>query len=736
MNDETRDEQERQEPDDAQSTRKLSPDEMAEMTAPDRQGPSLTADIAEKYEVIEEIARGGMGVVYKAKQKTPSRLIALKVMLQGALATEDEKRRFLHEANAAARLKHPGIVPIYEVGESEGSYYFTMEYVEGQTLAKYLETHELTLKAKLDLFQRICEIVTHAHIQGVIHRDLKPSNIMIDKDGSPRILDFGLAKMTEMGPDEHRSFVTMSGVVVGTLAYMSPEQTLGKPEEIDTRSDVYSLGVILYQMLTGAMPYPVDIPDPIETIRNIREREPKRPSTVMRILRDDLETIILKAIAKEKERRYQSAADLARDVDHYLRSEPIDARPPSAWYKFRKAVQRNKVASAATVVIILAFLVAFFWVNAARKRAEREGYYAKILAAQAKIEEHHYIQARELLESCPMRLRSWEWGRLRYLCSSDFVKAKPFFLALSAVAATPDGRGVATGRGDNAMKAWDGQTGRELLTLKGHSGSVLAVGISPDARCITTASEDKTAKVWNVKTGQELLALKGHSDSVRAVAVSPDGKRIVTGSKDNTAKVWDGETGQKLLTLKGHYGRVSAVAISPDGRRTATGSYDRTAKVWDTATGQKVFTLKGHGRSVYCLAFSPDGRRIVTGSEDEAAKVWDVAMGKEVLTLKGHTKGVRCLAFSPDGKRIVTGSLDHAAKVWEAATGRELVTMRLEDEAGDARFSPDGLNLAVAHGNEVTVFPALDWTKTPEELEQEKLERWRKMWQEAQEKKK
>jgi serine/threonine-protein kinase len=237
------------------------------------------------YDILEVIGRGGMGVVYKARQHKPSRIVALKVLLDGAHASEEGRKRFIQEAEAASALKHPGIVPIFELGEHEGKCFFTMEHVEGLDLHRYIQTANPTLKARLELFIQICEVVTFAHIHGLIHRDLKPQNIRVEANGNPRLLDFGLAKRLKMEPDDKQSIGTMSGAIMGTCMYMSPEQTRGATVGIDTRSDLYSLGVILYEMLTGALPYPIDMDDPVAAFQNIRDLEPKRPSLMLKALK-------------------------------------------------------------------------------------------------------------------------------------------------------------------------------------------------------------------------------------------------------------------------------------------------------------------------------------------------------------------------------------------------------------------------------------------------------------------
>ena len=313
--------------------------------------PSI-ADSIEGYEILNEIHRGGQGVVYKATQKATKRTVALKVLLEGPYASPRQRHRFEREVDLVASLQHPNIVTVFESGVTGNElHYFAMEYVHGQPLDTYMKQSSLTVDETLRLFQKICMAVNYAHQKGVIHRDLKPDNILIDGEGEPRVLDFGLAKAAGPGM-QNGAPVTVTGDFMGTLAYASPEQTKGDPHLIDIRTDVYSLGVVLYEMLTGEFPYDV-VGQMAEVLHNIAEAEPRRPSTIRRRVNDEVETIVLKALSKERDRRYQSAETLARDIGHFLNGYPIDAKRDSALYVLRKQLKRYKVP----VVIAVAFMV-------------------------------------------------------------------------------------------------------------------------------------------------------------------------------------------------------------------------------------------------------------------------------------------------------------------------------------------------------------------------------------------
>jgi WD40 repeat protein/tRNA A-37 threonylcarbamoyl transferase component Bud32 len=707
-------------------------------TSPALEGPGATIG---RYQLLETIGEGGMGLVYVAEQKEPvRRRAALKIVKPGM----DSKRviaRFEAERQMLALLDHPNIARVLDAGTTEtGRPYFVMEYVKGMTITRYCDEHKLDIEKRLKLFRQVCEAVHHAHQKGIIHRDLKPSNIIVSVQDDrlvPKIIDFGIAKAVTQ-PLTQQTLFTRQGQLLGTPEYMSPEQADMATEDIDTRADIYSLGVVLYELLAGALPFEHEALEKLgfaELQRTLREEEPPRPSvrftglgeeakkvaerrhtqvvTLARRLHRELEWIPLKAMRKDRSRRYRSASELADDIQNYLNGAPLIAGPETAIYRARKFVRKHAgsvtMAALLTVAIVVGLVASIVMgcraeqarrkEAAARAQAQKQQsiaeeqaekyrrlwYVHSISLADIAYRDRNIRHLRELLDLCPQDLRGWEWYRLNHVSDQSLMTLRGHTDKVRGVAVSPDGKRIVSGSRDDTVKVWDATTGAELMTLRGSSGSAM---FSPDGKRVASCSMDQTIRIWDAATGNELTMLQDEAGVV-SIAFDPDGKRLVSGNWDKTIKLWDIASGAEITAFRGHDGILNTVSFSPDGTRIISSSNDKTVRVWGVSTGDQLMVLKGHEGAVGDHSISPDGKRIISASEDKTAKVWDLATGSELMTLRGHDKGVLSVAFSPDGAQIVTAG--QAIKVWDAASGTELTSFLGHSRmVRDVAFSPDG----------------------------------------------
>jgi len=683
------------------------------------------------YILRQQIGEGGFGTVWMAEQTEPiRRMVALKVIKAG-MDTREVLARFAAERQALAMTDHPNIAKVLDAGATaQGRPYFAMELVKGIPITTFCDDQNYGVRRRLELFQEVCSAVNHAHQKGIIHRDLKPSNVMVTLHGDkpvPKVIDFGIAKATQ-GKLTDQTLFTRFEQFLGTPAYMSPEQAAMSGLDIDTRSDIYSLGVLLYELLAGRTPFDAKelMASGIDAMwKTIREKEPQRPSTKLsqtlvaadvrrlkspssdqpateeevrassrRLLRvkeaihhvkGDLDWIVMKCLEKDRSRRYETANGLAADIGRYLSDEPVQAVAPSAVYVFRKFARRHRAAfgvATAMLLLLVAATVVSTWQAIRATRAGQAEVKQRMAAQDAQAEATAQQKKAEAeKQRAEEQLTRAEWlvyASKLTLAQSDFETGNGGLAQHYLDECQPNLRGWEHRYLSTRIKA--------KQTLEGHTYVVSSVAFSPDGRRILTGSRDKTAKVWDVATGRELMTLKGHKGFVMSVAFSSDGQRIVTGGgewgvgkKSGEARVWDSKTGELLLDLAGHSYCVCSVAFSPDGQRIVTGAGDwgngpGEAIVWDAMTGREILTIPEQAKGVRSVAFSPNNRNFITGSAGRAT-VWDAATGQEVLVLRGLAGLVSSVAFSPNGQRIITGSTDQAT-VWSAATGQEEFVLR------------------------------------------------------------
>lgn len=672
------------------------------------------------YELLEEIARGGMGIVFRARQINLNRTVALKMILAGQFAGEEDVQRFYTEAEAAARLDHPGIVPIFEIGEHQGQHYFSMGYIEGESLAQKVAVGPLPPREAAELVKKICMAMAYAHERGVIHRDLKPANILIDQDGQPKVTDFGLAKKTEAD-----SNLTGTGQILGTPAYMPPEQASGQAD-VGPLADVYSLGAILYCLLTGRPPF--QAANPMDTLLQVLDKEPIAPRTLNERLPKDLETICLKCLSKEAAKRYPSSTEIARELDRFLNGEPILARPVGRMESGLRWCKRNPAVAAlsgiATAFLLAGTVISVYFATQAiqeaevatqnelnavvqkqraddekekaeaererailarneaqeqTKRANLQLYYNQINLAQREWETGEAAAAWYHLNACERGSRGWEHRYLytQFSHGRRILRTDSQNWPVYCVAVSPDGAWIATNSSSRALTIWGVDNGipSRFRRFVGHTGEIRSVAFNRDGTRVVTGSDDKSLRIWDFPGGKELLTLNGHQAEVTCVEFNRDGTRVLSASKDKTIKVWDAQTGHEIVSLEGHTNTVTSAAFSPDGLKIVSGSWDKTARVWNVSSGKEELNLSKYSDSVTAVAYRPDGVQFVTATNGEIM-VCDTISGDVVHTLVGHTDFVKCVAFNVSGSLIVSGSTDNTLRTWDAESGVELQTLR------------------------------------------------------------
>lgn len=694
------------------------------------------------YEILGELHRGGQGVVYRAFQKATKRTVAIKVLLRGAFATTRQRNRFEREIEIAASLRHPNIVSIFESGvDADGSHYLVMNYVDGVALDAWAGTTSgagtplHSARERLELFCKICDAVSSAHQRGIIHRDLKPANILIDAAGEPHVLDFGLAKAVGLDMKASEANMTRTGEFMGTFSYAAPEQLRGDPDQIDTRTDVYALGVILFQMLTGRFPYSVD-GSLSAILRNITEVEPRLPSEYAPAVDDELNTIVIKALSKPRERRYQSAGALRRDIVSYLAGEPIDAKRDSRWYMLKKTARRYRAALAISVsffalVAVLGIVTAVGARRTARERdralvaEHRSAENARELAAalaESRIERARSLEstgdiamAEQLLweefldpaqgvrdgpasapSSDPQRRRAY-WALWELNSASPCLRTWQTHDAATARSAiSGDGRTIIAFGADGIIKVWDTATARLLKTYLTEPRETQSMIASANGDAFASFGADEKVRVWEL--GSDRAELGAVIDSLNLnlfrMDMCPIGRNIAISDAPGRIAIRDRLTGEERAAL--HVTDVgSALAYSSDGTKLGCGSHAGRIEVWELdgpgGAPTRQWSVESHKARVRDMCFSPDGTTIAAvGAEgDENVKLLDTQTGRLIRTLVGHTSHINSVSFRGDGLRLATCSFDRSVRMWDPGITTPLATFRGHAaNIAQARFVP------------------------------------------------
>ncbi|MCH8218599.1 MAG: protein kinase [Planctomycetes bacterium] len=690
-----------------------------------------------RYKLLEKIGEGGFGVVYLAQQRTPvTRRVALKIIKPG-MDSKQVIGRFEAERQALAMMDHPNIAKVFDAGATDsGRPYFVMELVKGISITQYCDQEKLSTRQRLDLFIPICHAIQHAHQKGIIHRDLKPSNILValhDGVPVPKVIDFGIAKATQQELTD-KTVYTHFQEFIGTPAYMSPEQAEMSGLDIDTRSDIYSLGILLYELLTGRTPFDPDALKKagLDAMRKvIREQAPQRPSTKLATLeaeelsttaarhateppklisqlRGDLDWIVLKCLEKDRARRYETANALAMDLTRHHHNEPVVARPPSTTYRIQKAIQRNKLAFAAAGAVAAALVIGFImsiWGATVATRARDLADTAREEAVQARVDERRLnfrmafdrgltlcdqghvgrgmLWLARALELAPTDESAMErviranlnaWRRELHTLEAIFQHD----LGVATAVFSSDGQMVLTGCADATVHLWDRQTGKRIGGPLQHTkGEVHEVGFSPDGSYFLTAGTDTTARLWETKS-MRLVRIFEHESSVYGALVTPAGQ-IITSTGKGRVRIWDVDQDTAVDELPQHTTHmVHDITLSPDGKRLLWACHDNVALLWDLETHQLIARFSHTTRVMTADFVGPNGDRIATGDADGNVYLWEWAEGSNTVigTKVGkpwrHRGGVHRLRTNGDGSQFLTASFDNESRLLSSQTGQSM----------------------------------------------------------------
>ncbi len=698
-------------------------------------------DTVGDFTITRRLGEGGGGAVYEAEQQHPRRRVALKV-LRPAIGSAGALHRFREEAATLASLQHPGIAHVYAAGVLDGedreTPWIAMELVpDASDIVAFAAERDLSVRERIELLLSACDALHHAHQRGVIHRDVKPANVLVDSSARSKAVDFGIASAAQTaGRDDE---------VVGTLPYMSPEQLAPGEAGTDVRSDVYGLGVLCYEILSGALPHDVTALSITEAARRIstrpavplRERAPDVPA--------DLASIVSRALAPDREERYPSVAALSEDLQRWLTDRPVQAHAGGTLYHMRKFARRRRAATLAIAVVAVTIVVATalslefaYDSQRARRRAEFQSYVAGMSAAATALRVHDVGDARRRLARVPQQLRDWEWHHLSArLELSDAVIPLPYAEAIGASVRSDgelivvtggrkvdgvrnsyevsvlDGTGHVTARSvpDGRVRAvalcevtgklalgslegtvWLGSVARlgDLAEIATLGGAITSLEFSPDGTQLAAGCADGAVALWKTAGNAHFGTLGGHPDRVISLAFYDGGGRLATGCRNGDVTLWDVHERTHILTLSGHLASVDGLDVSPDGRRLASASRDHTVRLWDLTNGKLIAVGSSHTSNVAEVVFDPTGEVYVSASWDGTLRVWGSETGDERGLLRGHEGRIRHLAFATETDAVFSFARDGTARRWNLRSVEVPTVASIRDAIVDVAVHPSG----------------------------------------------